>query len=58
MSKPELEWDEAALARINKAPFFIRPLARRKVESAAREKGMKRITLEFVESIKKQEMGR
>lgn len=58
MSKSELEWDEAALARINRAPFFIRPLARRKVESAAREKGLTRITLEFLEGIKQKEMGR
>ena len=58
MSRTELEWDPDAVRRLNKAPFFVRKIARGKVEKAAREQGLTRITLEFVESIKKREMGR
>jgi len=58
MSKRELEWDDAAIRRLKKAPFFIRKLARGKIEKAAREQGVDRITVEFVDSIKNREMTR
>lgn len=54
----KLLWEADAEARLQQAPFFIRPLARRKVENAARAQGVQRITLAFVESVKRQEMGR
>ncbi len=57
MVKEQLEWDGEAEKRLKKAPFFVRKLARGKIEKAARERGLNRITLEFVEQIKKQEMG-
>lgn len=57
MSSPKIEWDADAKARLQKAPFFIRPLARSKVEKAAREQGITRITLAFMEQIKQREMG-
>lgn len=57
MGKNDLEWDADAEARLKQAPFFVRKIARAKVEKAARALGEKRITLELVEKIKKQEMG-
>ena len=57
MSKAELEWDADATRRLKKAPFFVRKIARGKIEKAAREQGLKRVTLEFVEQVKKREMG-
>lgn len=58
MADEVIEWDEAALKRLQKAPFFVRKHARRKVEQAAREAGLQTITVEFMEKIKKREMGR
>ena len=54
MSK--IEWDDDALARINKAPFFVRKMAREKVEKAAEAMGEKRISAELLDRIKLQEM--
>ncbi len=53
----QIRWDKDAAARLQKAPFFIRPLAKRKVEKAARDAGLETITLVFMESIKNREMG-
>lgn len=58
MSHSKIEWDDDAKQRLAKAPFFIRPLAKSKVEKAAREQGHTRITLALFEQIKQQEMGR
>lgn len=57
MSESDIEWDPEAEERINKAPVFVRKMARGKVEKAARALGEKRITVELMEKIKKQEMG-
>jgi len=56
MAESDLVWDPEAEARINKAPIFVRKMARGKVEKAARALGEKRITVELLERIKKQEM--
>ncbi len=53
----EIIWDRDAKARLQKAPFFIRPIAKRRVEKAAREAGLNQITLAFMEQIKNREMG-
>ena len=58
MSSSELEWDIEAAKRLKRAPFFVRKLAKAKVEKAATLLGEKRITVELMEKIKKQEMGR
>ncbi len=58
MIDTEIEWDIEAEKRLKKAPFFVRKMARAKVEKAARERGISRITLEIMEEIKRQEMGR
>lgn len=55
MSNETLIWEEAALQKIQKAPFFIRKFAKNKVEKAAIEQGETRITVEFVERIRQKE---
>ena len=55
MTNATLIWDEAALKKIEKAPFFIRKFAKKKVEKAAIELGETRITAEFVEKIRQKE---
>lgn len=57
MAQVKVEWGEAAKKRLQKATFFIRPLAKAKVEKAARAAGQTRITLVLLEQIKKREMG-
>lgn len=58
MANNDVEWDPEAEKRINKAPFFVRKMARSKVEKAAIALGERRITVELMEQIKKQEMGK
>lgn len=55
MSESTLIWDDNALKKLKKAPFFIRGYAKSKVEKAARAQGIKVITLDFMETIRKQE---
>jgi len=52
MSTENLAWDDEALKKIEKAPFFIRKFAKSKVEKAAIAQGETRITAEFVEKIR------
>lgn len=58
MSNAEIQWDSEALARLERAPVFIRKMARNKVEKAALDQGVKQITVEFMERLKQQEMGK
>jgi len=58
MADEPIEWDEEALKRLEKAPFFVRRIARAKTEKAAREQGLRRISAEFVEKIRRREMDR
>ena len=53
-----LEWDSEAEERLNRAPFLVRGMARRRIEKTARERGLKRVTVELLEQVKKREMGR
>lgn len=41
----KLSWDVEAKAALGRVPFFVRPLARRKVEERARQSGAARVTL-------------
>lgn len=52
MSTANLQWDEEALKKIEKAPFFIRKLAKNKVEKAAIAEGKTKITAEYVEQVR------
>lgn len=40
-----LAWERKAKARLKKAPFFVRPMVRKKVEERVRKKGGKKVTL-------------
>lgn len=55
MNNP-IRWHKDAEKRLKKAPFFVRPMAKKKVESAAKDAGLELITVEFMENIKKQSM--
>ena len=55
MSTENLTWDDEALKKIEKAPFFIRKFAKTKVEKAAIAQGETRITVEFVEKVRQKE---
>ncbi len=57
MSDKALDWDQDALERINRAPFFVRKMAKAKVEKAARALGETRVTAELLDRIKREEMG-
>ena len=52
MSSAKLTWDDEALKKIEQAPFFIRKIAKNKVEKAAIAQGESRITVEFVEQVR------
>ncbi len=56
MANSDIEWEAEALARLRKAPFFIRGIAKRKVEKAVVELGETKVTVALMEKIKKQEM--
>lgn len=51
-----ISWQKEALDRLNKAPFFIRGIAKRKVEKAARQQSVDIITIDFLERVKNKEM--
>jgi hypothetical protein len=57
-TKPEIRWNEAALARLDRAPAFLRGMVRRLSEKKARELGHSEITPELLEQFKAQMMGR
>ncbi len=54
----KITWAADAEARIKNVPFFVRPLARRKAEAAARERGMTMVTSALLDEIKAKEMPR
>jgi len=56
VSKVEIQWEQDALDRINQAPFFIRGVAKRKVEKVALRMGQGTVTLALVEQVKQDNM--
>ncbi|MGR3219489.1 MAG: PCP reductase family protein [Candidatus Anammoxibacter sp.] len=48
-----ITWTEDALERLKKIPFFVRKMAKAKIEKEAIEKGMTEITVEFMAEVKK-----
>jgi len=56
MSHDELIWEDEALEKLQKIPFFARKLARKKIEQGAIEAGETRITPELMERIRAQVM--
>lgn len=49
------KWDDEALKKIEKAPFFVRKLAKSRVEKAAIANGVTIITAEFVEQVRQKQ---
>ncbi len=56
MSQNELIWDDDALKLLEKVPFFVRKIAKKKIEKTAIETGAVRITVELMEKIKSERM--
>ena len=54
MSQNELVWDEDALTLLQKVPFFVRKVARKKIEKTAVEAGESRVTVELMEQIRRE----
>ena len=48
-----ITWTDEAQERLKKIPFFVRKMAKAKIEKEAVEKGMAEVTVEFMEEIKK-----
>lgn len=46
------KWTSEAEARLKEIPFFVRPAARKKIETYAREVGAPEITVEIYERAK------
>lgn len=54
MSESEITWDMAAELSMDFVPVFVRGTVKKKVEAAARERGVKEITVDFIEEIRKE----
>lgn len=52
MKSEKPTWETEALTLLEKAPLFIRKIAKNKVEKAATAHGLSTITVEFVEQIR------
>lgn len=57
MSEEEMPWDEDALKRLEKIPAFVRGMARKKIEKAAKDAGEARVTSEFMDANRAKLMG-
>ena len=57
MTNQTIPWDEDALKRLEKIPSFVRPMAKAKIEQAARTAGQERVTAEFMDENKSKLMG-
>ena len=55
MSAARIPWTPEAERRLRKAPFFIRPLVRRRAEQAARERNLPQVTTELLDALKSAE---
>ena len=47
-------WTAEAEAKLKEIPFFVRPVARNKIENFAREQGKLEINIEVYEHVKQQ----
>jgi AdoMet-dependent heme synthase len=50
-----VQWDAAALDRLKKVPFFIRPFVKKRAEAVARERGLTAVTSALLDDIKGRE---
>ncbi len=46
-----MQWEKAALTELEKAPEFVRDMAKKKVESAVKEKGKNNVSLKDVQEV-------
>ncbi len=51
----DVAWEPAALERLKKVPFFIRPWVRRRAETVAKERGLAEVTSSLLDDIKNRE---
>ncbi|MFM2063073.1 MAG: hypothetical protein RLZZ507_2743 [Cyanobacteriota bacterium] len=49
----QIKWTAEAEAKLKDIPFFVRPFARKKIETYAQENSISLITLEIYEQAKK-----
>jgi phenylpropionate dioxygenase-like ring-hydroxylating dioxygenase large terminal subunit len=56
-SKATLEWEAAALARIEKAPGFVQPMIIKNAEAAARANGSNFVTVKLLEELQAKQGG-
>jgi len=47
----EMPWEPEALDRLDRVPRFVRKMAKRSIEAAAREEGAERVTVKHVEAV-------
>ena len=50
-----VQWDAAALERLKKVPFFVRPFVKKRAEAVARERGLAAVTSALLDDIKGRE---
>jgi hypothetical protein len=50
----KIQWTPEAEAKLKDIPFFVRPFARKKIETYAQEQSISTITIEIYEQVKKQ----
>jgi hypothetical protein len=50
-----MEWEEEAAARVQRAPFFIRPFIRRRAEHEAMARGLAQVTVALLDELKSSE---
>jgi len=57
MSEERLPWDDEAEKLLEVMPAFVRPIARGKIEKAAKDDGVSRVTAEYMHANKDRLMG-
>jgi len=50
----KIQWTPEAKAKLKDIPFFVRPFARKKIETYAQDNNLPPITIEIYEEAKKQ----
>ncbi|MDD9945759.1 MAG: PCP reductase family protein [Myxococcales bacterium] len=50
-----MDWQPEALARLKRAPFFIRPFIKKRAEAEARARGLRQVTAELLDQLKSAE---
>ena len=53
----EVEWDDAAQARLSRIPYFLRAMVKKGTERHAREHNIPRITVELMEELRQKRFG-